>query len=320
MRHALSFTVKIVVSAGLLYLAVEWTSVSHLGERLSQAKIEWLALMVMAQTAQTALSAIRWRYIVLLCGHKLPPERAIQLSFVAAFFNQTLPSSIGGDAVRIWMLAKRGVGWSDATYSVIIDRLVALVVLSVIVIACLPWTLVLISDPIGRTALLLIGFGSLVAVLAFVALGLINPNILRSWLVTRHLVKAAAVAARLAGSRISNLVILLSLSIHLLTALAAWCAAQAIAAPFDFLISVFLVLPVVLVTAVPISIAGWGVRESAMTVAFGYAGLAQSDGLLISLLFGGGLFVVGMFGGVIWIVSANRTTISTKAKAAQHDQ
>ena len=36
----------------------------------------------------------------------------------------------------------------------------------------------------------------------------------------------------------------------------------------------------------PISIAGWGVRESSMVVAFGYAGLAQSDGLTLSILFG----------------------------------
>ena len=40
-----------------------------------------------------------------------------------------------------------------------------------------------------------------------------------------------------------------------------------------------LVLPVILVATIPISIAGWGVRESAMMVAFSYAGLAETDGL-----------------------------------------
>jgi hypothetical protein len=63
---------------------------------------------------------------------------------------------------------------------------------------------------------------------------------------------------------------------------------------------------VLLVATVPISIAGWGVRESSMVVAFGYAGLAQSDGLTLSILFGLVSFAVGAIGGVIWIASGLR--------------
>ena len=58
-------------------------------------------------------------------------------------------------------------------------------------------------------------------------------------------------------------------------------------------------LPVVLVTVVPISIAGWGVREGAMIAAFGYAGLPTSDGLIVSLLFGAGYLVLGAAGGLV---------------------
>ena len=75
----------------------------------------------------------------------------------------------------------------------------------------------------------------------------------------------------------------LSIVIQLLTALAAWCAARSVGTDMSLLYSLFLVPPVILVTVVPISIAGWGVRESAMIAAFGYAGLAQSDGLIVSL-------------------------------------
>ena len=44
--------------------------------------------------------------------------------------------------------------------------------------------------------------------------------------------------------------------------------------------------PVMLITMLPISIAGWGVREATMGLAFGYAGLLPNEGLNISLLFG----------------------------------
>ena len=53
----------------------------------------------------------------------------------------------------------------------------------------------------------------------------------------------------------------------------------------------------------PVSMAGWVVRESSMIMAFAYAGLSQSDGLIVSILFGAASFVVGVIGGIIWIVS-----------------
>ena len=61
-------------------------------------------------------------------------------------------------------------------------------------------------------------------------------------------------------------------------------------------------------TMLPISIAGWGVREATMMVAFGYAGLAQTDGTVVSLLFGASSFIVGAIGGLVWILSAEKTS------------
>jgi uncharacterized membrane protein YbhN (UPF0104 family) len=40
---------------------------------------------------------------------------AFQITFIAAFFNQVLPSTVGGDGVRIWLLARKGAGWASAT-------------------------------------------------------------------------------------------------------------------------------------------------------------------------------------------------------------
>lgn len=51
---------------------------------------------------------------------------------------------------------------------------------------------------------------------------------------------------------------------------------------------------------IPISIAGWGVREGAMVVGLGLVGVSSSTALSVSLLFGGVLVVVGLLGGLIW--------------------
>jgi len=97
-----------------------------------------------------------------------------------------------------------------------------------------------------------------------------------------------------------------SLVVHLMTVVAAWCAARAAGANLTLLDVLLLVLPVMLILVVPISIAGWGVRESAMVAAFTYAGLSQSDGLIISLLFGAGALLLGIVGGGVWIVTGKR--------------
>jgi hypothetical protein len=67
-----------------------------------------------------------------------------------------------------------------------------------------------------------------------------------------------------------------------------------------------LVPPVMLITMLPISIAGWGVREATMGLAFGYAGLMSNEGVNVSLLFGAVSFLVGVFGGLVWILSPEK--------------
>jgi len=98
----------------------------------------------------------------------------------------------------------------------------------------------------------------------------------------------------------------LSLSIHVLAVVIAWCAVRSIAAPADFGQLFMLVPPIMLITMMPISIAGWGVREATMMVAFGYAGLAQTDGTVVSILFGIVSSIVGGLGGLVWIFSAEK--------------
>jgi uncharacterized membrane protein YbhN (UPF0104 family) len=77
----------------------------------------------------------------------------MRFNLIGTFFNQTLPSSIGGDAVRLWLVAHGGAGWSAATYSIFVDRAIGLIALAMIVVASLPWSYDLISDPRGRSAL-----------------------------------------------------------------------------------------------------------------------------------------------------------------------
>ncbi len=306
MRKALPFILKLILSGLLLYFAVSLVNIGTIATRLRQVQPGWLALAVLVLLVQAVLLALRWQLIVRRCGAELPLERLFRFGMIGAFFNQTLPSSVGGDAMRIWLLGKRH-DWRVASYSVLLDRLIGLVALASMVVLCLPWTFALVQDPVGRIALLVIGLGSFAGWLVFLVLGFERWHVLQRWSLTRHLAATAIVAISILRTpRSLGPVALISVLSHMLTALCAWCVAHSVNADLSLLNSVFVVLPVALITVVPISIAGWGVREGAMVAAFAYAGLPQTDGLLVSILFGVSYLILGVLGGVVWIMSTQR--------------
>ena len=307
MRGMLLLLAKATISILLLYFSLRWVNVGALGDRLSRFQPAWMAFALFLLTVQVAFLAARWKKIATACGAELPYRTAVQLSFIATFFNQVLPSTVGGDSARIWLFARKGAGWARATYSVLIDRIVGLLVLALIVLVCLPWTMKLIHDPIARTVILMIGFGAVAGSILFVLIGKRFQPWLKHWTLTRHLSAASAIAAALCGSPPSiGYIIVCSIVIHLLTIASAWCCVMAIAAPVSFAQVLILLPPVLLISTIPISIAGWGVRESSMIAAFAFAGLAESDGLTLSILFGAAVFVVGLAGGLVWIFSGSQ--------------
>ena len=301
MRKAISLLIKAAVSGLLLYFALKLVNIDTVASRLRQINLGWLILAMLILLAQMGLLTIRWQQIVRHCGGELPFARLFRFGMIGAFFNQTLPSSVGGDAMRIWLVGKQA-NWRVASYSVLLDRAIGLVALAALVVICLPWTFGLVKDPVGRVALLVIGLGSIGGWLVFLALGWQRLHILQRWSLTRHLAASATVAAEILRSpRAMGPIFVPSFLIHLLTAVAAWCVARSVNADLSLANALFLVLPVILVSVVPISIAGWGLREGAMVAAFAYAGLPQSDGLLVSFLLGISYLVVGVLGGLVWI-------------------
>ena len=307
MRYLLNFLLRSAVSGLLLYFVFAQVNFNLIGQRLDQVEYIWLVVAVLIFIAQTTLGALRWQRIVLQCNAPdAPPfaiSRALRYTFIAAFFNQILPSTVGGDAVRTWLLARDQGGWRVPTYSVLIDRLAGVLVLALLVIFCLPWSFVLINNATGRVALLVLGFGSIGACMVFLALGFIRLRRLDRWWVTRQLVASASMARVALGSASSGVpIIAYSLLMHALSATAAWCLAKAVAAPLEWSQALLLVFPVLLIATIPLSIAGWGTRETAMVLAFGYAGLPESDGLIVSVLLGITIFAADLFGGVLWIL------------------
>jgi uncharacterized membrane protein YbhN (UPF0104 family) len=304
MRRLLLLLTKAAISILLLYLSLRAVHLGTLGERLSRLNPAWIAAALLTLVAQVGVLAWRWRTIIAACGPQLPFSATLRISLIAMFFNQVLPSTVGGDAARVVMLKRAGGGWAASAYSVLIDRIIGVTFLALLVIVCLPWSLALVSNPLARAFLLLIGVGAIVGAAIFLSIGALHWPLLTRFSLTRHLAEVSRVTSKIFSDFTTlSTVSLSSIAIHLMTVALTWCLAQSVAANASFVILLYLIPPVLLITTVPVSIAGWGVREGSMTVAFAYAGLAQGDGLIVSVLFGMVSFAVGAIGGLIWIAS-----------------
>lgn len=310
MRRLLPFILKVTISVALLFIAFRLVNFGALQERLTRLDFKWIAAGFLTLLIQAVLGSLRWREIAVAGGSNLNRGAAVRYTLIGVFFSQAMPSTVGGDAVRMWLMARKTGNWKGAILSVLIDRVVGLVWLALLVLVCLPWSLELIKNPIGRTALILIGAGSVAGPLVLFALSHAGQIWFKHWRLMRHLAELAAVVRKIMlTARVGGIVAAMSISIHLLSVGAAWFAAQAIGSPLDLPHALLLIPPVVLVAAIPVSIAGWGLREGAMVAAFTFAGLPDSDALTISLLLGAGVFVIGALGGLAWIFGDERGKI-----------
>src|SRR3954462_1270175 len=257
MRRILFSTIKILISAALLYLALGNVDLPQLASRINVTSLGWIGLAILVTFVQIFTGVLRWREIGAQCGAPLPTRQAMRFNLIGAFFNQTLPSSIGGDAVRLWLVARNGAGWRAATYSIFVDRAVGLIALAVVIVASLPWSYRLITDPHGRSALLFVDFAALAGGLGFLLLGRLPWPWLKHWGGTHHIHACSVIANRVLFGRVHGpKVAVLSLLVHVLAVVIAWCVVQSIDAPVLFGQVFQLVPPVMLITTLPISISG----------------------------------------------------------------
>ena len=123
MSRSLAITlVKAIVSIGLLALLFSRVDVSRLWSVARQASIPWLAFALLLYLGMLLASALRWGVLLRAQHVQLPFSFLTQSFLVATFFNNFLPSNIGGDVIRITDSAKAAGSKTLATTVVLIDR------------------------------------------------------------------------------------------------------------------------------------------------------------------------------------------------------
>ena len=313
------FSVKLLLSIAVLVYIARGLDLQRLRSHLVSVDPFLFVLALALIFFQTFVLNGRWELIMRALGVSLDWLAGWRILMISLWFNQVLPSSVGGDAVRMWLLRQRGVQWPEAVKGVAADRFTALIGLIVLMVAGLP---LLLSRVSNQAAILAIGGLTLAGVAGTVVLLTLDR-------LPRRLIAHPAIASFVRFGTLVRFLLLQSerrallfgsaLLIHLVTAAACYALARGVGAQLSVLDAVVLIPPVVLLTAVPISISGWGVREGAMVACLGLAGVPSEEALSVSLLLGAVSVIIGLAGGVIWLASPERGSYSADkaAKAAE---
>lgn len=305
-RRRLLLGAKILVTVGLLGAVATATDLSALQSLLSRLEALSALLAVALLAAIAAVSGLRWWLVGRAIGASLPLKDCVTLMFVGGFFTQVLPTSIGGDAVRVLLAGRRGLPYGKAFSGVMLERASGLVALVLMVAAGVLWLGDRLEPPVLRL-LLLLALPALAGVLAMLCLldRLPLPAALARRAHPFHRLAADARCVLLAPLT-SLALLLLSAAAQLLTVGAVCLLAQGLGLDLSFPDSLALVPAIVLITFFPLSFAGWGVREGAAVLLLGVAGLSSGEALAVSVLLGLGSLAAGLPGLPLWLADGGR--------------
>ena len=298
---------KVIVSLGLITLLISQVDFKEIINILKNVDITMIIYALTLLTVQVFIATVRWQLVLKCQKIELDYKNTLQILYSGLFFNQAMPSSVGGDVIRGYYLKKQGMTLGRATLGVLMDRLFGMVGLVLLVLASLPLLFELVNNSIARTGVLLIASSiSLALLLVFFTDKL--PGNFSHFKIIKGLYSLSREGRCCISDRYNGVIILLiSVLIHLISVFSVMIMSIGLGLDIEWGGFLLMVPLVGLMMVVPISIAGWGVREGVMVVGFGYLGVAPEAALALSILYGLLMLVVALPGGVVWALKRNHT-------------
>ena len=245
----------------------------------------WFIAAMFVNVLVQPVSALRFKYVAEALGGKLAFGRLLRIHFIGMWFNQVLPTGLGGDVVKISML-KKNLGLGLAVRTTILDRFSGLAFV-IFAIAVLVGEF---QDLTGNTPLALsLVSASAMFFLATVVFASMAEWFRRAWEHRKWRVQAIVILAdirRFFRGKALYRQFWTSLAVHINGIIAYAFLGNALGLEIGVMAYVLLVPLVFLVALLPISFAGWGIREAGAISVFGLIGIAAEEALALSVLFG----------------------------------
>lgn len=293
-RRWLIFALKLGISAGLLGWLIVQFDFAPVFAQMRAMHPGWLAAAFVVLMAHGFVSAWRWWAIMRLQGDAPGYGPTLKLFFIGMFFNQTLSTTLGGDAARVWLLRASGISTGKAATGVVLERAAGMLSMLALVPAA-----ILVAPLSGRST----WFAMIAAGAVLVSIILFGPALRDTrWQWTRSTGTFLQEARRVLLSRAGIPILILSLAIHLGSGFTVWLVAMAADASPGLLVCLTLSPLALLLATMPISLGGWGVREAVLVGMFAPFGIATEPALGISITLGLLVMMAGLPGGVLWLI------------------
>lgn len=295
---------------GVLAWRMDWGQVRA---GFASLRLDLWLLAVAVYAATQAVSAARWQLLARPLGFHEPFRRYLRYYYVGMFFNLVLPTSVGGDVVRGWCLDGKSGRRAGAFISVIADRVSGVVVLLLLALVALPfrppelpaWLTWTVGGMAGGTLLalaILFFFGRMAGTRhsAFSSQHPVLGTVSRWSFRSRNLQSAIhdLQSAIFPSPRVFVLSTALSVVVQLANVLVVWLIGQALhlAVPDSYYL--ILVPTVTLLTLLPISLNGMGVREGATALMLTPLGVEAGTAVTLAFLWFA-VFLLPSIGGAL---------------------
>lgn len=309
MRDALLNLARFVISVVLLVFVLSSAGLRETWAVLQSTDWWYVVLALFLSLAGVVVRGWRWSVLLADQGFRVPLWRLVHLFFVGAFFNNFLPTGVGGDIIKMYELGRASSRRALAVSSVLWDRATGLLTLLAMAIVALPFGYRLVPrEVVGFITAL--GMGSAIGLLA---------------LTNRRWVKGIGVwlghlRARWGGKTITQ--VYQSLAGYSSAALQKASLISVVFNTMLILINIFLALSVGVqidlkyfllfvplistLLVLPFSVSGWGIREVGYVYLFGQAGVPEAKAISISLAMGAINVITGLVGGVLYAIEGLR--------------
>lgn len=308
MKKLLLVLVKMLISTVLMLVLIRRVDIDHLRVELSSLPIWWLGVGGSVMMLQSLSSGARWQWLLRQSGlHDIGFSWCVRGSMIGSFFNQCLPSSIGGDAVRVVMARQKGLSWRKASASVLAERASGLFCLIFLAfgmgaLACL------VPDYQHQSlilwaicSVLLAGILGVIGVAFAVQRGF-YPKYLAPFFTMPVVAETIALICTIYQNRHAILLLtILGIINSGLNVLVIWLYADVMDVRIMPILMVMPVLLAMLATLVPISLAGWGLREGAMIGLFLLYDVPKASTLVLSVAFGLSTLIAALPGAILWL-------------------
>jgi uncharacterized protein (TIRG00374 family) len=299
-KKSIIHLIKIVVSAVLLswlIYSIDWPA---LRDVFKAAEPGWLFLASVFVVFSLVLSVGKWSLVLRAEGIKLPWYQLWKAYWIGIFFNNFLPSSIGGDGIRIFLVGRDISNMAGAASSVVVERLLAAIGLALTgliagLIAGSSWQagwifMLLIIVSTGLLLFLMLG-----RVPAWVDQG--NGKI--SGFVRGFLSHGQAMRGQ---GKMMIKVGFLSVIFQLTVVAVNYAIFRSIHVDsLGWWDLVYIIPAISAIAMIPIGINGYGIREGAYVLLFASYGVTGSSALAASLLFAVLVSFCSLYGGFLWL-------------------